>query len=362
MRILIASNTYWSLLNFRVNLIKALQSDGHEVLALAPKNGESFDEKLPCETLLLKTFSRKGGFGLIRSIRGARKLLKAVKPDLILSYTPIMNVVMGFAVTKQTRLVCTINGLGHLFREEQPRIFRKFFMWLYSIVFKRSSHFIFQNHDDFEELRQGIAGLSKSSLFSKGSGVDLKLFSPNNNSLNKDVIRVGFFGRFVRSKGIDIFLEVVKQLKNEPFSFILGGTIDKGNPDSISNAELDDVINNYDVEYIGFSREMHKVMDKVDVIMFPSRYREGVPRILLEAAAKGKTVLTRNSIGCKDAVDHGISGFFIDTATEAVTKLRLLQNDRNLLATMGLNARKKAENEFDEQIVIDVYRKVVDVS
>lgn len=355
MRILIASNTYWSLINFRTNLIKRLQEDGHDVIALAPDTGL---EQLPCPFEQIHRFSRTGGISILSSISEAKRILKRVKADVILSFTPVMNVVMGFAKPAETEIICTINGLGHLFGSSQPRIVKYFFSKLYSLVYKKSRAFIFQNHDDFDELKRRIPKLAERSLFSPGSGVELAKYTYNADK-NNETLKVAYFGRFVRSKGIDTFIDIVEMVDGNRFSFILGGGVDEGNPDSITTDDLNYLVKSHNVEYLGFVSNVNDLLKDVDVVIFPSRYREGIPRILLEACASGCAILTTDNVGCRETVIHGENGYFINSAADGVEKLELLDNDRTALKVMARKSREKAENEFDEKIVLDLYSKAV---
>ena len=93
---------------------------------------------------------------------------------------------------------------------------------------------------------------------------------------------------------------------------------------------------------------------------FPSYYREGVPKSLIDACAIGRPIVTTNSIGCKDVVDDGVSGFLVPVKdSEALArKLRLLIDDKELRLRMGLAARKKAEREFSLQNVVNRHLEI----
>jgi glycosyltransferase involved in cell wall biosynthesis len=84
----------------------------------------------------------------------------------------------------------------------------------------------------------------------------------------------------------------------------------------------------------------------------------------LEASSIGRPVITVNSIGCRDAVDDGITGFVAqvkDTKDlfDKMHKMTLLSHSERVV--MGENGRKKIEREFDQQVVISKYLEVINL-
>ena len=116
------------------------------------------------------------------------------------------------------------------------------------------------------------------------------------------------------------------------------------------------------MSYLGTSDNVESEIAKVDCMVLPSFYREGVPKSLLEACAMGKPIVTTDNVGCRETVDDGFNGYLCElrSTSSLVEKLELIINlshDQRL--SMGEKSRIKVENEFDEQIVIKKYLQAV---
>jgi glycosyltransferase involved in cell wall biosynthesis len=169
-----------------------------------------------------------------------------------------------------------------------------------------------------------------------------------------------FASRFLKDKGIQEFVGAAEILKDRKIKFVLLGTPDFGNPTSIKQSELDSWIARGILEWWGFSAKTANFITKATIIVFPSYYNEGVPKILLEAAACGRPVITTNHPGCRDAVIDGFTGCLVPIKNSLLlaTKIENLIADRSLLNKMSLNSRKLAEKLFDVNSVVDKHMKI----
>lgn len=107
---------------------------------------------------------------------------------------------------------------------------------------------------------------------------------------------------------------------------------------------------------------MRPYIAAADCIVLPS-YREGVPRTLLEAAAMGRIAIATRVPGCVEVVEDGVNGILC----EARSAQRLAEAMQRVLClpaqeweTMETAARRKAEREFDERVVIGAYQQTLD--
>ena len=102
------------------------------------------------------------------------------------------------------------------------------------------------------------------------------------------------------------------------------------------------------------------MLERSHIMAFPSYYREGVPKSLIDACAVGRPIVTTNSIGCKDVVDDGVNGFLIPIKDShaLAEKLRILIEDKNLRIKMGKAAREKAEREFSVDKVVEKHLEI----
>jgi glycosyltransferase involved in cell wall biosynthesis len=103
---------------------------------------------------------------------------------------------------------------------------------------------------------------------------------------------------------------------------------------------------------------MNTVLDEVDVLVLPSYYNEGVPKILLEGLSKGLPIITTDWVGCRETVKEGVNGYLIEPKNvqaleSAMEKMILLSLERR--NNMRVESRKMAESEFGEEKVLRAY-------
>ena len=141
--------------------------------------------------------------------------------------------------------------------------------------------------------------------------------------------------------------------------FILVGSIDLDNPASIQQDELNEWKRNRDVEIWDFSSNMEKTLSSAIIVVLPS-YREGYPKILIEAAACGRAVVTTDVPGCRDAIENNHTGL-IAPARDVVSlaeSISILLNNKKKCEKMGINGRRRAEKLFDIRIIVDSHIKI----
>jgi glycosyltransferase involved in cell wall biosynthesis len=187
-----------------------------------------------------------------------------------------------------------------------------------------------QNIDDLFELK-----LSNGKVV-LGSGIKSR-FPISSNEFPLDRIRLLYVGRLLKSKGIQTVIDVFNDLKIKSPSVLLtiAGTIDEHNPDSLTQTEIDRFTSLDGVNYLGYVNDLDSVYKECNVLLFPSVYREGIPRVILEALSQGLTIVTFDMPGCKETVQGNgllVTNYF--SAKEAVdylgriTATQLLENQR----------------------------------
>jgi glycosyltransferase involved in cell wall biosynthesis len=138
----------------------------------------------------------------------------------------------------------------------------------------------------------------------------------------------------------------------------------KGNPQAIPQEWLEQVNHEGIVKWEGrvpFSKVL-ELMEQASIVTLPSYYPEGIPRTLIEAAAKGRAIITTDTPGCREIVSHGENGFLVpvkDVKALADSMLHLLSHPQ-LIDEMGKSGRKRAVDLFDEKIVFEKTLKVYD--
>jgi glycosyltransferase involved in cell wall biosynthesis len=291
-------------------------------------------------------------------------VVRTVSPD-ILHLVTIKAVLLGGVVARLTStpaVVSSMSGLGFVFISHGiPALLRrKTIAFLYHFALGHSNQrVIFQNTNDRSQISRLVRLPYEQSLLIPGSGVDLLLYDKKMIPNGSPVIMLA--ARLLSDKGVREFVQSAKLVKRSRFHvrFVLVGEIDLLNPSSIQQSELDQWRQDGIVELWGRRNNMEQVLPLATIVVLPS-YREGLPKVLIEAAACGRAVITTNVPGCRDAIKDGITGLLVpvkcaSAISEAI--LSLLDNpDR--CKKMGDAGRKLAEEKFDVRQVVSEHMKI----
>lgn len=366
--IAIVSNTSWYVYNFRKGLLQKLIHSGYNVFAIAPKDKFVQEiELLGCTFIELKNIKNKGKNPLqdILLTVELRKIFNTHQLDFCFFFTPKINI-YGCIATKFTTIksVATINGLGFVFNEEQHKWLKYTVKKLYTFAFKNLNAIIFQNNDDKEYfLHFNIINGRQEIIVVKGSGANLtefnqkKFFHPNGQLVFL------LSARLIREKGIYEYFAAAKNLKQKypTVTFALLG-LQANNPSSIPITVIKEMHQQKIIDFWGETNNMSRILNNVDVMVLPSYYREGIPKILIEALAKGLPIITTDQVGCKETVDDGINGILIEikNAAALVAAMEKMINMPTIqLTEMGERSRHKAEDEFDESLNHQAYISIL---
>lgn len=364
LKIMIGLNSAWNLLNFRSGLVRRMLAEDWEVIALAPDCEYSDQVRaLGCQfiTLPLDTHGTNPFKDILLFWR-YRCLLKDLRPDVFLGFTVKPNVFGTLAAhSLRIKVINNITGLGSVFNNNNMLCILVRF--LYRVALSRSTKVFFQNQDDLELfVNTGIVDPSIATCL-PGSGIDLKRFHLLPPKSNSNLITVLLLSRMLFDKGVGEYVEAAISLKPQypNIEFALMGFLDLKNKTAISRSQMDAWIAMGSVVYWGVSDDVRSAIAQADVVVLPS-YREGTPRVLLEACAMGRPVITTSSVGCKNVVDDGVTGFLCEPKN-AEDLARAIRNFLSLSQyqrfNMGLEGRRKMELEFDEEIVVRHYLEVI---
>ena len=359
MRIVISLNTAWNIFNFRKGLIKALQTQGHEVFAMAPSDEYiSRIEEIGVQFIPVK-LDQKGinPFQDLGLIKQYYNLFKSIKPDLILSYTIKPNVYGNLAARAlEIPTINNICGLGTIF--VKTNIISYIGKLLYKIGLSSSQHVFFQNKDDRDLFIESRLTTKIKSSIIPGSGVDIDHFKFNRTA-NKGK-RFLFSGRLIGDKGVVEYLEAASSiLKKFPDrEFLLIGELDSNNKTALSKDELEVFTNKFpQIKYLGKTDNITNVLKNIDVMVLPS-YREGLSRSLIEAAAMSLPIITTDVPGCKDVVKQNYNGVLCkskcaDSLAKSIEDMINISEEKR--HNMGLNGRTLTEKFFFEEKIIQLY-------
>jgi glycosyltransferase involved in cell wall biosynthesis len=267
-------------------------------------------------------------------------------------------------------LVVAVSGLGYVFMSHGSTAWvrRTLVSGLYKLALThRNLKVIFQNADDLRSLNEIVHLPARQVVTLRGSGVDLTQFV--HLSLPASLPVVVLAARLLADKGVFEFVEAAKLLKAQgcPARFVLVGTVDTGNPTSVKQTELDAWVRDGVVEWWGHRSDMAQVLSAAQVVVLPS-YREGLPKVLLEAAACGRPVVTTDVPGCRDAIEPGVTGVLVPVqdAQALAQAMNALILDPARCERMGTAGRALAEQAFDVRQVVTahlaIYAELIDHS
>jgi len=357
-KILFVVNVDWFFISHRLPIALQAIEQGYEVhLATQLTSFQSFLESkgIIVHSLSISR-SKANPFSLLLLFCRFVYLFYSLWPQIVHLVTIKPVIIGGIAarVTKVPGVVIAISGLGSTFLDHgfTGTIRKKLISVLYKLALRHKNlKIIFQNKDDHFSINQIISLKDNQITFIKGSGVDLSKFNFDPIPFNNIVIMPS---RLLKDKGVYEFIEAAKILKNlnSHIVCVLVGEIDHGNPSSVSEQEIESWVNSNFIEYWGHRSDMSNILSQADLVVLPS-YREGFPKVLMEAAAKGRPVITTDVPGCRDAIEPNISGVLVPVKNSSILANTIfsLMDNHELLLEMGKNGRKLAENNFSESEV-----------
>ena len=358
MNIAIISNVTRGLYSFRKELIEILAGK-YAVTILAADTGHTREfEDMGCRVIDVP-MDRHGTNPVteLKLIYTYKKLLRELKPDVVLTYTIKPNIYGGMACAGLgVRQIANITGLGTAV--ENKSWTQKLMLMLYKRGLRKAQKVFFQNQANLDFMVK--AGIVKDNYeLIPGSGVNLKQYQaleyPNNETID-----FAYIGRVVKQKGIDQYLDAAREIRSRhpETRFHICGRCDPEYEALIK--ELND---NGTVIYHGLIDDIAGMHAVSCCTLHPSYYPEGMSNVLLESCACARPIITTDRPGCREIVDDGVNGFLVrqkdsqDLIDKIERFLRLSWEDRK---QMGLNGRAKVEKEFDRDIVIQKYLEAIE--
>lgn len=362
-KIAIVTNTSWNILNFRSSLIQFFQTE-YDVILIAPKDQYSTEIELLAPTFYLKHLSRKGtnpinDFKLIQELKS---IYKKEAVDLAIHFTIKPNIYGSIAARKvNIPSIAVVTGLGYTFLSNglAATVAKK----LYKYAFQRNSITIFQNPDDRNLfIEQNLVSPEKSSVI-YGSGIDLAKFTPLPKSDWHNGFHFLFIGRLLYDKGVRELLNAFQmKFANKEVYLHLVGEIDLGNPSAFSEEALMNILGeNPNIIFHGRVNGPNQLIANCDCVILPS-YREGLPRVILEALAMARPVIVTDVAGCKETVIHKKNGYIVKVQSEKeLAEMMYEMSNLNEIErfNMGQEGKKMAENKFSTTIINQEFHTVV---
>ena len=358
----------------RFALASAAKENGADVvigLIGAKKGDESKAPDMKIVLLRKKQGISKGVVTPLSMLRNIRKIVAREKPDIIHSVTLKYGFITALAAlgTGASHKIFTIAGLGYLYRSDDTKsIALRYILWPFLLFALRRSktQMIFQNADDRALLIDNKIATVETSHLIKGSGVYLDRFDASEKAQQDSVPLVFMPTRLVHEKGAAVFIDAARKLKSKGINarFEIAGGLTRDNPRAITKDQMDAMVEDSFVTWLGRIDNIPAKLKEASLIVYPSYYGEGIPRVLLESCAAGRPIITTDHPGCREAVDHEKSGLLVPVKDSEATAqaIETLLTNPDKLREMGRKAREKAEQEFDiHEIVrqtLEVYKTV----
>ena len=356
-----------SLINFRWDLICALQAKGLEVHVAAPEISSSPTtlEKLRNNGVFAHDvpMQRTGTNPIedFKTLIALRQLMQQVRPDYVMAYTikPVIYGMLAAASTGVPNRAALITGLGSAFQDSEgstkQNLIRRVTRQLYARALSAADLTFFQNEDDqklFTDL--GIIRPGQNTVVVNGSGVNTEKFSPQPLP-EGDEVHFLLIGRLLKDKGVREYVEAARRVKQQypQAVFNLVGFLDS-NPSSVTQQELDQWVNEGTVKFWGKLSDVRPAINACHVFVLPS-YREGTPRTVLEAMATGRAIITTDAPGCRQTVENGYNGWLVpvQSAEKLAEAMERFLSEPALIQQMGQASLEIARNKYDVNIIND---------
>jgi glycosyltransferase involved in cell wall biosynthesis len=365
----IVTNSTWNVYNFRKELVAGLIEEGYRVVLLTPVDSTA--------SLLKKEFSveiydlplDKRGINPLKDLHYLWRLYRImgkVRPDIVLNFV-MKPLIYGSWVAHWLKIpvISTQTGLGTAYL--RGGLLAKLSMKLYRSAYKgKVRKVLFHNKDDLEFfVSKGIVDVDQADTI-PGSGIDLEKFVPDSFEKKEgQSLRVLFVARLIADKGIREFLDAVEILHKSGTIDIEFQVIGNTSNDTEENRKIKSRVEKMHekgmIKFLGYRKDVPEWMKRADIVVMPS-YREGTSRVLLEASALEKPIVTTDVPGCRNVVLDGESGLLakVADAKDLAEKIdTLLKMDEEQRRTMGRRGREYVSEVFDVHRVVERYTEMI---
>jgi glycosyltransferase involved in cell wall biosynthesis len=362
--VILAANSSWNLVNFRKNIISALQLAGYRVVALAPRDAHSGQLAAMGVTFVAVDFRSAAISPLHDAALCLRylRLLRRYRPAAFLGFTIKPNVYGSLAArVLGIPVINNVSGLGTAFIKQG--LITRVATALYRQAFRRSATVFFQNDEDRQQfVAAGMVDPARTALL-PGSGVDLERFAPAPLPTGASFTFL-LVARLLWDKGVQEYVDAAAIVRRRfpDTRFQILGAADVDNRTAVPRATLEAWIASGLVEHLGATDDVRPFVAAADCVVLPS-YREGLPRSLLEASAMGRPIVATDVPGVRDAVDHEVTGLLCEvrsSAALAAAMIAMIERPIEKRRAMGLAGRAKVEASFGIERVTRLYLDAVE--
>lgn len=363
-RLFIIVNELHFFVSHRLPLALAARDAGYEVhVATRPVRDAAQIESLGLVHHPIRlSRSGKNPFAELLVIWRLVRLLRRVRPDVVhlVTIKPVLYGGLAARLAGVHGVVAAVSGLGFVFTSQRrgARLLRGIVTGLYRMALDHPNlRVIFQNPTDRSLLLSRDVIAPEATILVPGSGVDLQAYRAQPETDGEPIVVMA--ARLLKDKGVAEFVEAARLLRQRGVRarFLLAGEPDSGNPQSVTADELRAWQAAGDVELLGFRSDIAGLFCAAHIVVLPSYYGEGLPKVLIEAAACGRAVVTTDSPGCRDAIEPDITGLLVPARDVGALAraIHLLIDDVSLRRRMGQAGRQLAERRYSIERIIDAH-------
>ncbi len=355
-------NVDWFFLSHRLPIAEVAADKGIDMTVFTDFT-KSHDETYNGFTLQKSPIARTlgGFFSIFKEFFQLFRLIRSEQPSVIHAVTIKPIIFLGIiCFILKIPFIASISGLGPGF--SPTNFFSKIRLFviksIYKIIFssKQSRVICQSSYDAGILLDNGLVTNEKITMV-KGSGVDLEEYKFQKRKTHGP-IKVLMASRLLKDKGVREFCEAASKIQekyNFNISFSLAGPIDLDSPRSLTTEQIAEMCSSKKVQFLGNRSDLKEILAESHIFILPSYYAEGIPKVLLEAAASGCAVITTEHPGCRDAIIPGKTGMLIPPRdiSSLINALVNMVSDRDLIESMGKAGRLMAEQKFCVSKVIE---------
>lgn len=361
-RIAFVHNAVWEMYNFRGELMQELKAKGYDITVICPpdeKNSHFITEELGLKLMTIP-MNRKGtniveDFKLLKNLFS---LYRKEKFDLVFHYTIKPNI-YGTLAAKLAGIksIAITTGLGYVFLHKNLTSLIAKFMYKFSLAFANEVWFL--NEDDREIFLEKDLITDRQAFMLPSEGVNTNRYVAQEKTKKDNKTVFLMIARVLYDKGYKEYVEAAKLIKeqNPNVEFQLLGAIDPGNPSGVPEEVVNEAVSKGYINYLGTTTDVTAILKEADCLVLPS-YREGVSRVLMEAASMEKPLIASNVAGCREVINEGKTGFLckvknsVDLAQKMAKIINMSEKER---VVMGKKGREKVVEEMDLTKIIGIY-------
>lgn len=357
-------------LSHRLRVALAAKRDGFEVHVASPE-GDAVETILRHGLIHHSLSMSRSGTNPMRELAviwQLYRLFRRLRPSIVhlVTLKPVIYGGIAARCAHVPGVVVAISGLGFVFirTDLRGRWLRRLIAVCYRFALGHANlRVIFQNMNDYQIIADMAHLRSEQTVLIRGSGVELDKYVSSPLPAGQPVVMLA--ARLLVDKGVVEFVAAARLLRDRGVSarFVLVGETDPGNPSAVSPEVLNGWQQEGVVECWGFRADMPEILQMAYMVVLPS-YREGLPKVLIEAQACARPVVTTDVPGCRDAIISGVTGLLVParSSVQLGVAIERLLAQREIAQDMGGAGRKHAENTFDIKIVesahLGIYRSL----